>query len=78
MPVTLIRTEMNSLPYHEQFDGIEAAPAGVNILCGKKISFPQEELKILMDDPGLAINVNTRSDKIFAETFLRTIKGNLG
>lgn len=61
---------------HERFDGTDAVPAGVNILLGERITVPQAELKILVEDPGLAINVNTRSDRIIAEDFLRTINGN--
>ena len=76
VPVSSIQTEINSFPCHEPIDGSEAVPAGVNILCGKKILFSQTELKILINGRGLAINVNTRSDRILAEEFLRTIKGN--
>ena len=63
-------------PCLERIDGIDAVPAGVNILLGKKIEVPQPELKILVRDPGLAINVNTHSDRNAAEDFLRTIKRN--
>jgi GTP:adenosylcobinamide-phosphate guanylyltransferase len=45
---------------------------GLNIILGEKIGSEQAELKMLIRDPGLAINVNTRSDRIRAEEFLRT------
>jgi adenosylcobinamide-phosphate guanylyltransferase len=78
VPVSSIQTDINSFPCHEPVDGSEAVPAGINILCGKKILFSQTELKVLIKRPGLAINVNTRSDRTLAEKFLRTIKGNYG
>ena len=45
--------------YRETVDGIQAFPAGVNILLGERISEPQEEYRLLLQDPALARNVNT-------------------
>lgn len=46
--------------YVEKIGGLEACPAGINILRGDLISVPQEEIRILIDDPRLAYNINTR------------------
>jgi len=48
--------------YRETVDGILAVPIGVNILLGVRISEPQEEYRLLLHDPALARNVNTREE----------------
>ncbi|MDD1664221.1 MAG: NTP transferase domain-containing protein [Methanomicrobiales archaeon] len=48
--------------YTETVDEIPAVPIGVNILLGERISEPQEEYWLLLHDPALARNVNTRED----------------
>lgn len=48
------------IPYVECVGGIEACPAGINILRGDRIGEPQDEEKILIDDLRLAYNINTR------------------
>jgi adenosylcobinamide-phosphate guanylyltransferase len=53
----------------EKVGGIDAFPAGVNILRGDLISEPQEELRLLLTEPRLAHNINTRADLIFADRF---------
>jgi adenosylcobinamide-phosphate guanylyltransferase len=71
IPSDLVRSERDGMPYREQIQGTEACPAGINILRGDHISEPQEELQILLHEPRLALNVNTRSDRENAEFFLR-------
>ena len=71
VPARLVKSCRGGMPYREQIHGIEACPAGVNILRGDKISKVQSEFAILMDDPGLALNVNTRADLAAAEIFLK-------
>jgi adenosylcobinamide-phosphate guanylyltransferase len=46
-------------------------PTGLNILRGDLIAEPQDELQLILNDPRLAINVNTRTDRKAAEEFLR-------
>ena len=58
------------MPYHEQIDGVDACPAGVNILRGDVIDMVQDEFVLLLDEPRLAMNVNTREDLTRTETFL--------
>jgi adenosylcobinamide-phosphate guanylyltransferase len=48
--------------YSEMVDGVPAVPAGVNILLGERIQKPQEEYRLLLRDPALALNVNTPED----------------
>jgi adenosylcobinamide-phosphate guanylyltransferase len=43
-------------------DGLDACPAGLNILRGDLIARPQEEFSLLIRDRSLAFNVNTRED----------------
>ncbi len=62
----------HALPYRESIDGKPAYPAGVNILTGSGITEEQEEVKLLIDDPGLAINVNMPGDIARAEDYFRS------
>ena len=69
VPVSLVRNHRDVL-YRENIDGIEACPCGVNILRGDKIADPQDELRLLLHEPRLAYNVNTRTDLALADAFL--------
>ena len=50
------------MDYTETVDGIQVVPIGVNILLGERIREPQEEHRLLLHDPALARNVNTKED----------------
>lgn len=50
----------SSITYVECVGGVEACPAGINILRGDLIGEPQDEERHLIDDPRLAYNINTR------------------
>ena len=83
VPARLVKSCRGGMPYREHIRGIEACPAGVNILRGDKISKVQSEFALLIDDPGLSLNVNTQGDLAAAEMFLaeRALKspdGNCG
>jgi adenosylcobinamide-phosphate guanylyltransferase len=71
VPADLVQSCRGEISYMEKVNGIEACPAGVNILRGDLISQPQEELQILLSEPGLALNVNTRADLAKAEEFIK-------
>jgi adenosylcobinamide-phosphate guanylyltransferase len=73
VPAALVQTCRGDMPYREQVCGVEAWPAGVNILRGDLIVQPQEELQVLLNDPGLALNVNTPADLARAEDFFKRI-----
>lgn len=48
------------IPYMEVVDGVEACPAGINILKGDQMDGPQDEIRLVFNDPRLAYNINTR------------------
>ena len=58
------------IPYHEMIENQQVCPAGINILRGDKISDIQTEYQIILDDPALAVNINTKQDLTLAEQLL--------
>ncbi|MCJ7741160.1 MAG: NTP transferase domain-containing protein, partial [Methanoregula sp.] len=54
VPAELVHSCRGSISYREQVNGIEACPAGVNIIRGDLISQLQDELQVLLSEPGLA------------------------
>jgi adenosylcobinamide-phosphate guanylyltransferase len=70
VPLSLVR-DHRDVQYQENIDGIAACPCGINILRGDRISEPQDELRLLLQDQRLAYNVNTRTDLAYADTFLK-------
>ncbi|MFA4876192.1 MAG: NTP transferase domain-containing protein [Methanoregula sp.] len=71
VPSTLVTSCRGGMPYREKIEGVEACPAGVNILRGDRIDQEQDEFSLLLDEPRLALNVNTRADRDAAEEFLK-------
>ena len=71
IPATMVRSCRGGMPYREHIEGIEACPVGINILCGDHIHESQDEFALLLHEPHLALNVNTRDDLTFAETILK-------
>ena len=71
VPATMVTSCREGMPYREEIQGIMACPAGVNILRGALIAQPQDELQLLLEEPRLALNVNTRADLAEAEIFLK-------
>lgn len=69
VPLSLMDKE-RSCQYTEPVDGIEACPAGINILKGDLITRPQDEIRLLLNEPRLAFNINTRADLEFVNSFL--------
>lgn len=61
--------------YTDTIQGVPASPTGLNILLGRKITEPQEELQILTRDPALAFNINTVQDLALATQFLEKRAG---
>lgn len=70
VPAHRVKSCRGGMPYHKRIGGVEACPAGVNILHGSNICAEQEEFALLLDEPRLALNVNTREDLARAEAFL--------
>ncbi|MGA2698418.1 MAG: NTP transferase domain-containing protein [Methanoregula sp.] len=77
VPSTIVRSCRGGLSYRETIRDIEACPTGLNILLGNRIAEPQDELQLVLADPRLAINVNTREDRAAAEAFLNKVHGNV-
>jgi adenosylcobinamide-phosphate guanylyltransferase len=73
IPSHRVKSCRGGMPYHEIIDGTDACPAGVNLLRGEDIGAEQDEFALLIDDPGLALNVNTSEDLARAEAFLSTL-----
>jgi adenosylcobinamide-phosphate guanylyltransferase len=71
VPVDLVHSCRGGVTYRQTVCNIDAFPAGVNIVNGDRISVPQDELQLVIPDPRLAINVNTRTDRDAAERFLQ-------
>jgi len=74
VPATLVKSCRDGMPYREEIQGITACPAGVNILRGDLIAQPQDELKVLLEELRLALNVNTKADLAEAEIFINKIR----
>jgi len=71
VPAGLVGSCRGDMPYRKTVNGTEACPAGINILRGDLIEQPQDELQLLLDEPGLSLNVNTPADRVRAEYFLK-------
>ena len=71
VPATLVTSCREGMPYREVVQGITACPAGVNILRGSLIAQPQDELQLLLEEPRLALNVNTTEDLARAGIFIK-------
>ncbi|MDD4137338.1 MAG: NTP transferase domain-containing protein [Methanoregula sp.] len=71
VPAGMVKSCRGGMPYREQIDGVVACPAGINILRGDRIDEVQDEYPLLLREPGLALNVNTRADRTEAEAFMR-------
>jgi len=70
VPAELVTSCRESMPYHEQIDGTDACPAGINIIRGDRAGDEQDELRLLVNEPCLALNINTQGDRKRAEVFL--------
>jgi adenosylcobinamide-phosphate guanylyltransferase len=70
VPARLVSSCRGSMPYREQVGGTDACPAGINILRGDGIAAEQDEYQLLLDEPCLALNINTPEDLARAEAFL--------
>ncbi|MHB8163044.1 MAG: NTP transferase domain-containing protein [Methanoregula sp.] len=71
VPAAMVKSCREGMPYREEIQGVLACPSGVNILRGALIAQPQEELQLLLEEPRLALNINTKSDLAEAEIFIR-------
>lgn len=70
VPAHRVKSCRGGMPYHKLVGNVDACPAGVNILRGDCIGAEQDEFALLLDEPRLALNVNTREDLARTEAFL--------
>ncbi len=59
--------------YIEKIDGIDAAPAGINILLGEIVKEEQTEERMIISSPALTFNLNTPDDLLLAEKFFNKL-----
>jgi adenosylcobinamide-phosphate guanylyltransferase len=71
VPAAMVKSCCESMPYREEIQGVMACPSGVNILRGALIAQPQDELQLLLEEPRLALNINTKADLADAGIFIR-------
>ncbi len=74
VPASLMHSDLKEAVCNEKVDNIMACPVGINILRGDHIKEPQDELQLLLSDPRLAMNVNTRADLMRVEKFMTVNK----
>lgn len=70
VPMTLAEEHSYQPPCLEMVSGIEACPAGINILRGDMITSLQEEERVLLRDARLACHVNTKNARVIAERII--------
>lgn len=73
VPARLVRSCRGGMPYREVVEEMSACPAGLNILRGNFIDQEQDEFRLLLDEPRLALNVNTREDLARTISFLESV-----
>jgi adenosylcobinamide-phosphate guanylyltransferase len=60
--------------YREVICGVSAVPCAVNILIGSLVGSAQEEYCLLLDEPGLVFNINTREELATLEREFATLR----
>jgi adenosylcobinamide-phosphate guanylyltransferase len=70
IPAAAVSGCRQSMPYRERIGDTEACPAGINIIRGKYAGEEQEEFRLILNEPCLALNVNTPADRMRAEAFI--------
>jgi adenosylcobinamide-phosphate guanylyltransferase len=70
IPERLCRAFDCRAQYREIVQGISACPVGINVLTGSLIAGPQEEAQLLLEEPRLAFNVNTRDELAAVRRYL--------
>ncbi|MDD5143736.1 NTP transferase domain-containing protein [Methanoregula sp.] len=71
VPAAAVTSCRESMPYRERIGEVDACPAGINIIRGDLAGDEQDEFRLLLNEPSLALNINTKRDRERAEAFLR-------
>lgn len=69
VPIAVNGKISNNHQYIQNISGKPVFPIGINILLGEKISKEQDEIQIIINDPLLTYNINTRKELDEAECF---------
>ncbi|WP_292426975.1 NTP transferase domain-containing protein [Methanoregula sp.] len=75
VPTRIVKACRGGMTYRETIKNEDVCPTGLNILRGDRIAELQDELQLVIADPRLALNVNTRADRAAAEAFLNERSG---
>jgi adenosylcobinamide-phosphate guanylyltransferase len=75
VPTRIVKACRGGMTYHETIKNEDVCPTGLNILRGDRIEDVQDELQLVIADPRLALNVNTREDRAAAESLLNKRSG---
>lgn len=67
VPISLCERYGMQPRYRQEISGVEATPCALNIFLGALLTDEQDELMILLEEPGLVFNVNTREELEAAE-----------
>lgn len=62
VPVSLCEKYGTSPRYIQEINGVSAAPCALNIFLGSRVEDEQTELALLLQEPGLVFNINTRGE----------------
>ncbi|HJJ90085.1 MAG TPA: NTP transferase domain-containing protein [Methanocorpusculum sp.] len=74
VPVDLCESFGINPHYQEIVDGVLATPSSVNILTGRLNRTKQNEYRLLLHEPGLVFNINTREELQILEHKFDTIR----
>ena len=74
IPISLCEEYGMQPRYREIIEGVPATPCALNILTGSLVGEEQEEKAVLLHEPGLAFNVNTREELAAAENMFETLR----
>ncbi|MCK9312695.1 MAG: NTP transferase domain-containing protein [Methanocorpusculum sp.] len=75
IPLTLCNKYGMQPRYRELINGVPATPCALNIFMGSLVDEVQDELCLLLDEPGLAFNINTREELSVLEKEFSSIRG---
>ena len=76
IPATLFEDNGCGIRYEQIVSGVSAVPAGMNILLGSKTDQIQTECCVLIEDPALIFNINSRYELSVAESFFSRVRSN--
>lgn len=70
VPISLCEKYGMQPRYSAEVDGVSATPCALNIFLGCRVEDVQDELLLLLHEPGLVFNINTRGELEHVEKLL--------